>query len=103
MTCCPPRGAEPFTEKLAARDLRRLRRRGLDATTLALAEESQSVRDRFDPATGEVVVTCFTVEAPLRWEPTLNEEHDDYRWCDVDQAEALLYWPEPRELLRALA
>ncbi len=38
MTCCPPRGAEPFTEKLAARDLRRLRRRGLDATTLALAE-----------------------------------------------------------------
>ena len=38
MTCCPPRGAEPFTEKLAKRDLRRLRRRGLDATTLALVE-----------------------------------------------------------------
>jgi hypothetical protein len=38
VTCCPPRGAEPFTEKLARRDLRRLRRRGLDAATLALAE-----------------------------------------------------------------
>jgi dihydroneopterin triphosphate diphosphatase len=71
--------------------------------TYALAGESRSVRERFDPATAEVVVACFTVEAPPRWEPTLNEEHDDYRWCDVDEAEALLYWPEPRELLRELA
>ena len=38
MTCCPPRGAEPFTEKLANRDLRRLRRRGLDPTTVALVD-----------------------------------------------------------------
>ena len=38
MTCCPPRGAEPFTEKLAKRDLRRLRRRGLDPTTVALVD-----------------------------------------------------------------
>jgi dATP pyrophosphohydrolase len=68
-----------------------------------LAKQSQPVQERFAVGVAEVVVTCFTVEAPPSWEPTLNEEHDDYRWCDVDQAESLLYWPEPRELLRELA
>jgi magnesium-protoporphyrin O-methyltransferase len=38
VSCCPPRGAEPFTEKLAARDLKRFRRRGLDPTARALVE-----------------------------------------------------------------
>jgi hypothetical protein len=37
MACCPPRGAEPFTEKLAQRDLRRFRKRGLDPAARALA------------------------------------------------------------------
>ena len=50
MTCCPPRGAEPFTEKLANRDLRRLRRRGLDPTTVAPGP-IRRVRDF--PADGE--------------------------------------------------
>jgi dihydroneopterin triphosphate diphosphatase len=68
-----------------------------------LAEEPEYVRDRFDAGVSEVVVSCFTAEVPARWEPTLNDEHDDYRWCGLDQAESLLYWPEPRELLRELA
>jgi dATP pyrophosphohydrolase len=68
-----------------------------------LAAEPEYVRERFDPEVSEVIVTCFTAEVPIRWEPTLNDEHDDYRWCEVEQAEALLYWPEPRELVRALA
>ena len=51
----------------------------------------------------DVVVECFLVDAPVGWEPVLNEEHDDYRWCSAADAEALLYWPEPRDLLRALA
>jgi 8-oxo-dGTP pyrophosphatase MutT (NUDIX family) len=50
-----------------------------------------------------VVVECFLVEAPEGWEPVLNEEHDDYRWCGLAEAEALLYWPEPRDFLRTLA
>jgi hypothetical protein len=41
VTCCPPRGAEPFTEKLAQRDLRRLRRRGLDPAARELADAVQ--------------------------------------------------------------
>jgi len=51
----------------------------------------------------EVSVECFSLEAPAAWEPTLNHEHDDYRWCTVDEAVGLLHWPEPREVVRELA
>ena len=47
-------------------------------------------------------VRAFATEAPPEWEPTLNDEHDAYRWCSLDEAYSLLYWPEPRELLRKL-
>jgi 8-oxo-dGTP pyrophosphatase MutT (NUDIX family) len=49
-----------------------------------------------------VTVSCFQVEAPDGWEPTLDWEHDEARWCSAEEAEALLYWPEPREVLREL-
>ena len=49
-----------------------------------------------------VLVECFLAEAPAGWEPRLDWEHDDYRWCTAEEAEALLYWPEPRGLLRTL-
>jgi dATP pyrophosphohydrolase len=68
-----------------------------------LAEEAEAVRARFDAGVSEVSVSCFAVEAPPGWEPALNDEHDEYRWCDLVEAEALLFWPEPRELLRSLA
>ena len=45
----------------------------------------------------------FVVEAPPGWEPTLNEEHVDYRWCSEREAEELLAYPEPREALRFVA
>ena len=45
-------------------------------------------------------VRAFAVDAPPEWEPTLNDEHDQYRWCTLDEAYSLLYWPEPKELLR---
>jgi 8-oxo-dGTP pyrophosphatase MutT (NUDIX family) len=50
----------------------------------------------------QVTVECFLAEAPAGWEPELDSEHDDYRWCSAAEAEALLYWPEPRVVLRAL-
>jgi len=34
-----------------------------------------------------VTVDCVAVEVPLDWEPTLNEEHDEYRWCRPDKAD----------------
>ena len=35
------------------------------------------------------------------WEPTLDSEHDDYRWLPREEAAELLFWPEPAELLRS--
>jgi dihydroneopterin triphosphate diphosphatase len=68
-----------------------------------LLEQSPHRRWLYAPQVREVTVSCFSVEAPAEWEPALNEEHDDYRWCAVDDAEQLLYWPEPREVLREVA
>ena len=49
-----------------------------------------------------ITVGCFLVDVPTGWEPSLNDEHDDYRWCSQDEAVELLHWPEPKELLRSL-
>ena len=49
-----------------------------------------------------VHVEAFLVEAPASWEPTLDWEHDDYRWCSPEEAATLLYWPEPREIVGTL-
>jgi len=50
-----------------------------------------------------VTVHCFAVDAPAGWEPQLDWEHDEHRWCSADDARELLHWPEPREVLRELA
>ena len=50
-----------------------------------------------------VSVHAFATEAPPGWEPTLNEEHDDHRWCSPDDALQLLRYEEPREVLRRAA
>ena len=50
----------------------------------------------------EVRVHCFVTEAPDEWEPTLDWEHDDHRWCAPAEGAALLRWPETAEALRRL-
>jgi dihydroneopterin triphosphate diphosphatase len=50
-----------------------------------------------------VTVHTFVVDVPAGWEPMLNEEHDEYRWCSRDDAVELLHWPEPKELLRTIS
>ena len=50
----------------------------------------------------EITVHPFLIEVPPGWDPELNEEHDEYRWLPRDEAVELLYWPEPKELLRGL-
>jgi dihydroneopterin triphosphate diphosphatase len=47
-------------------------------------------------------VESFVAVAPAGWEPTLDWEHDDYRWCSPEEAATLLYWPEPREIVGTL-
>ena len=58
---------------------------------------------RYRPERGEIHVEFFLAEAPAGWEPRLDWEHDDYRWCGTEAAAELLFWPEPREVLRSLA
>lgn len=53
-------------------------------------------------ASERIVVTCFRVDAPHDWEPQLDWEHDEYRWCDEREAARLLYWPRVRRALVAL-
>jgi 8-oxo-dGTP pyrophosphatase MutT (NUDIX family) len=62
------------------------------------------VREPWEAEPGlRVVVEAFLAEAPAAWEPTLNEEHEEYRWLERDAAIELLRWPEPADLLRELA
>lgn len=85
---------------------------GLDASTglrdlerpfvYSLLAEPEAVRARFSSAQTEVPVDVFVAEVDAGWEPALNEEHDAYRWCSRDDAVALLYWPEPREVVSRL-
>jgi dATP pyrophosphohydrolase len=66
-----------------------------------LAEEPEELRVRFPPGTERIQVGLFRAAAPPGWEPVLDDEHVDHRWCDVDGAVALLRYPEPREAVRA--
>ena len=43
-----------------------------------------------------VTMHAFLAEAPVGWEPVLNDEHVDYRWCSGEEADGLLAYPEPR-------
>ena len=44
-----------------------------------------------------VPLHAFLAEAPESWEPVLDDEHVDYRWCSAAEADALLTYPEPRQ------
>ena len=90
----------------AAREL--LEETGLVAPLIDLAAaQPYAVEERFRhlyaPGEYTVMVASFAVQAPRGWEPTLNDEHDEYRWCTLDEAVALLYWPEVRDALAQLA
>lgn len=58
-----------------------------------------ATRHLYAPGEDTVTVVAFAAEAPHGWEPTLNHEHTEYRWCRVDEAQALLHWPEMRASL----
>lgn len=79
-----------------------------DAAARELLEETgleaPSLDDLGDDLAYEGVrVHGFAAEAHADWEPTLNEEHDEHRWCSLGDALALLEYEEPREVLRRAA
>jgi len=67
-----------------------------------LSEEPPERSALYPECLVEVRVHCFVADAPDDWEPTLDWEHDDYRWCAPDEAASTLRWPETAEALRRL-
>jgi hypothetical protein len=67
-----------------------------------LTEEPADRRKQYDPSVAQVNVTCFHVTAPDEWEPKLDWEHDDHRWCEPGEAFTNLRWPATAEALRKL-
>ena len=102
---------EPSETYLAAATRELLEESGLRAEALLDLEVpvayaiSPELRDRYGypDDVPEVVVHSFAVDVAPGWEPVLNEEHDEYRWCDIDEAIGLLHWPETRAAARVLA
>jgi dATP pyrophosphohydrolase len=79
-----------------------------DAAARELHEETQLAASTLDDlgddlGYDDVSVHAFAVRAPAGWEPTLDEEHDEYRWCSLEDALALLRYEEPREVVRRAA
>ena len=75
----------------------------LVATDLVELGGFEYMRESWEAQPGlRVPVTAYLVDVSAGWEPVLNDEHDDYRWCTREQAVDLLYWPEPREIVGSL-
>ena len=55
------------------------------------------------PEGSKVVLHAFMAEAAPAWEPVLDEEHVEYRWCSAGDADVLLAYPEPREAVGYVA
>jgi dATP pyrophosphohydrolase len=96
-------GVEPGEawEAAARRELRE--ETGHDAEALEALGAFSYVPETWEDAGDEPVdVHAFLVDVQAGWEPELDHEHDDYRWCSRDDAMELLFWPEPAALLRSL-
>ena len=81
---------------------------GLDAALVDLEMPQgyrvpDEMRDEYAPGVNRVAIENFAVVVSAGWEPTLNEEHDGYRWLSLADAIALAHWPETGEVLAAIA
>ena len=69
----------------------------------SLLEEPPSRREIYPSGSEQISVTCFRLDTSPGWEPSLNCEHDDFRWCSLEEALSLLRWPTVIEALVALS
>jgi 8-oxo-dGTP pyrophosphatase MutT (NUDIX family) len=72
-----------------------------EETGLRASVRSLGLELEYDGPSGPVRVDPFVADAPPAWEPVLDDEHVAYRWCELDEAVALLAYEEPREAVRA--
>ncbi len=86
---------EPPVEA-AAREL-------LEETGLRAAVFDLGLELGYSKPPGWIRLDAFAAEAPDGWEPELDEEHVEHRWCSEREALDLLAYPEPREALREVA
>jgi dATP pyrophosphohydrolase len=96
---------ESFVEG-AARELYEEARLIAPLTAIGVPERYEvdpAFRHLYPPGEYTVTVAPFAAQAPDEWEPTLNHEHTEYRWCSVDDALELLRWPEVKAALRVAA
>lgn len=100
-------GVEPEEEPAAAAARELLEETGLDARPVEVPAAFSYAPEPWEPhaarSAAEIRVDCFLVAAPAGWEPVLDWEHDEHRWCTHADAVELLYWPEPRRVLEGLA
>jgi 8-oxo-dGTP pyrophosphatase MutT (NUDIX family) len=69
----------------------------------SLLDDPPAIRARYAPGIEKVVVHPFLVDAPVKWEPTLDAEHDVYQWCDLGEALDLLFYDTTKDVVRAAA
>ncbi|TVQ56761.1 MAG: NUDIX pyrophosphatase [Phycisphaerales bacterium] len=63
-------------------------------------------RDRYAPGAEQITEHAFAAvlsEVADPPSPTLSGEHDAWRWCSLDEAAAMLHWPNNVEALRQCA
>jgi len=58
-------------------------------------------RDDYPVGVREVTLETYVADASDDWEPTLNEEHTEHRWCPPSAAEDLLFWAEAKAAVGA--
>ena len=71
------------------------------ALSYSLLDDPPAIRARYGPGVEIVTVHAFVSDAPAGWEPILDAEHDLHRWCEYDEAVALMVYDTTRRALRA--
>jgi 8-oxo-dGTP pyrophosphatase MutT (NUDIX family) len=69
----------------------------------SLLDDPPAIRARYGPGIETVTVYAFVVDAPVKWEPTLDAEHDEYEWCTLEEALELLVYETAKDAVRAAA
>jgi 8-oxo-dGTP pyrophosphatase MutT (NUDIX family) len=71
------------------------------ALSYSLLDDPPAIRARYGPGIETVTVHAFVVDAPVKWEPMLDAEHDLYEWCTLDEALELLVYDTAKAAVRA--